>query len=312
MSQKTGRVTLFLVLAAISVAYLRNYLVTPHAATRMRFISDVLSNQSDPPYRYRLLVPFLEDNIANLCPSSSIRSQHLFGFTATFSPVFFLIYYLFHQLLRLYLTENSSLLGVLLLAVVIPVSVTGYLMEGDFLTLLLFILGFWCFHKEKDWAIPLIILLGTFNREQMLFLLVFYILYKASINQLRDKKTVLTVVASLLAWGAVFLGLRFILGFMPSRFTVLHHLKSNLNWDNFSNKITAIWLPVVFGFVVLAIASWRKTNRFFKLAFVSLGIYLLLFLLKGLLWELAKFLPAYLVLIPMALETITGEHTGKT
>ncbi|GAB4456985.1 MAG: hypothetical protein OHK0041_21910 [Anaerolineales bacterium] len=41
-------------------------------------------------------------------------------------------------------------------------------------------------------------------------------------------------------------------------------------------------------------------------------IYIAFFFINGNLWELAKFLPAYLILIPMSLQTLTGEIIHNT
>jgi len=45
---------------------------------------------------------------------------------------------------------------------------------------------------------------------------------------------------------------------------------------------------------------------------MSLTVYGVLFFFNGNMWELAKFLPAYLILIPMSLQTLTGEYIPET
>jgi hypothetical protein len=68
----------------------------------------------------------------------------------------------------------------------------------------------------------------------------------------------------------------------------------------------------VAGFVVLSIFAFKKSSGFYRLSFLSLLAYSVLFFLNGNIWELAKFLPAFLIMIPMGLQVVTGELMSNT
>jgi hypothetical protein len=56
------------------------------------------------------------------------------------------------------------------------------------------------------------------------------------------------------------------------------------------------------------VLAFKRSIRYFKLAFLSLGVYGALFFVNGNLWEMAKFLPAFIIMIPMGLQTLTGQY----
>ncbi len=184
-------------------------------------------------------------------------------------------------------------------------------MEGDFITLLFYVVGLNLILCRKDAYLPLVIGLGTFNREQMIFLVVFYAVHLISQQELFDKRNILVVSSCVGAYLAVFLGLRLYFGFKAGGHTMSVHIARNTDWYHVLRFILPLWLAEVAGFVVLCALAFKKTNTFFKLSFLSLGLYGLLFFLSGNLWELAKFLPAFLIMIPMSLQILTGEFADE-
>ena len=81
----------------------------------------------------------------------------------------------------------------------------------------------------------------------------------------------------------------------------------NLDFNNLLTLTIPLWLVVFFGFVFFSIKSFKKSIPFFKYAFIGLSLYLVAFFFRAYLWELAKFTPAFLILIPMTLQGLTGE-----
>ncbi|UCC45179.1 MAG: hypothetical protein JSU65_04490 [Candidatus Zixiibacteriota bacterium] len=281
----------------------------PHVAERIQFEEDILTGVKESPYQYRVLKPLLTRLIETVIAPvvASPRTRHILSHSIIVFACFLGIYYFFFAYLRHFFSVGNSIIGLLLLQAVIPLAVTGYYMAGDFITVLIYILGFLCFLHKKDHYLPLLILVGAFNREQVIFLLLLYLAYLYSVRQLLRKDKLLIVAASIIVYAIVFIGLRLYFGFKPSPFSIAHHLSNNTAMATLLTRTVPLWLAQIAGFLLLSLLSFKRSDLFFRLSLISLAFYVLAFFLKGNLWELAKFLPAYLILIPMTLQTLTGE-----
>lgn len=194
----------------------------------------------------------------------------------------------------------------MLLQAVIPLSVTGYYMEDDFITILFFVLGLNLMFAGKDAFLPLVVGLGTLNHEQTIFLVALYGIYLVSQRKV-NRRTVAVAAVSVAVFLLVFFGIRFYFGFKPTQYTIALHIAHNTDRHDLLFNILPLWLAEVAGFVVLCVLAFGRSGLFWKLSFASLALYTVAFLLNGNLWELAKFLPAFLIMIPMGLQTLTGE-----
>jgi hypothetical protein len=78
------------------------------------------------------------------------------------------------------------------------------------------------------------------------------------------------------------------------------------------SEIILLWIVLVVPFAILSLLSFNRSSMFFKCALISIGIYVIFFFFFGFLTQLAKFLPAYLILIPMSLQYLSDEYTGNS
>jgi len=214
-------------------------------------------------------------------------------------------------LLRSFFTGKTTLIGILLLQVVLPLSVTGYFMEGDFITLLFYLLALNLMLRRRDVYLPLLVGVATLNREQIIFVLVFYVIYLISQGRVFRKRSMLIVAASIAAFLLGFFAVRCHFGFPTTQYTIASAIAHNTNPHRLLRSIAPLWVAEVAGFAILSALAFQASNMFFKLAFLSLGLYSLLFFISGNLWELAKFLPAFLIMIPMSLQILTGEFVDE-
>ncbi len=305
MPLKKSTVLLCLILAAISTIYIAKWVILPNIDLRMQTTAEILAGEHEPPYQYRILKPLVARALTGMvAPFTTDRQAHVIASGVIAAVSFTGIFILFYTYLRRYFSHRTSLIGIIILQVVIPISVTGNYMIGDFITVLFYLIGLNLMVHRKDAYLPLVMLLGAFNRAQIIFLLVFYLAY---LFEQRTLRTHLHIVAQcVLAFIVGFISIRWYFGLQPTRFTIASHLDHNIQY--LIHSIAPRWLAQVAGFVVLSIMSWKKCGRYFALSFASLGLYFALFAIYGNLWEMAKFLPAFLVLIPMSLATLTGEE----
>lgn len=305
---------LILILAWISTVYIGFHLIQPNLSVRIAHEEKILSGNMEPPYQYRVIEPLIGRGLQTLLipalPDATAR--HLFSYMIMTFFVLCNAFFIFHWLLsRLSFQPPAALIGVILLQLVIPLSVTGFYMEGDFITLLFYLVGLSLMLQGYDLLLPVIIGAAVLNRDQIIFLLVFYWAYRLGHPKGITKRALLVTILSLGMFLISYLGLRYYFGFKNSQYTVQTHIANNTDLLNVL-WILWLWSAEVIGFIILCILAFRQSARFFRLSFLSLGMYITLFFLNGNLWEMAKFLPAFLVLIPMSLQVLAGHRIDES
>lgn len=312
MKNKTTLI-LLTTLALISTSYVSRTVILPHVAMRLDHVAKIFSNQQTPPYQYRIFKPlvgsFLETALFPIIPDRIWR--HVLAYELLSFITFLGIFFAFYTYLRMNFSISASLMGVLTLQAVIPLATTGYFMEGDFITLLFYLLGLLLIRQEKDGWLPVLLGVGALNREQIVFLLAWYLFYHIGRQTLTLRRIWLALM-SFLIWLAVFAGVRWYFGLKPSPYSPALHLASNTNLNRLVTSILPLWISNVAGFVILSALAYRKSDAFHRLAFLSLLAYAAFFFVYGNLWELAKFLPAYLIMIPMSIQALSGEWQHDT
>lgn len=273
---------------------------------RIAFEDAVLMGTAEPPYRFRLLWPAL-GRLGERVVALGIDSrhwQHCLAFGAMTIAVLVATTVLFHALLHRLFAPATALVGTLLLALAVPLSVTGYWVEDDFFTLLAFVAGMALLVRGRDAWLPPLVAVAALNREQAVFLAVLHAIFAAT----RTQRRWLPVLASFAAWGVTFAVVRWSVGAAPTRFTVGRHLAENADAYHLLRTTLPLWIAQFGVVAALAIASYRTSDRFFRCALLSLVPYIAAFAAFGDLWETAKFLPALVVLLPMAMQTLTAER----
>lgn len=307
-SEKAGvKVMLLLLVLALMSAWIHNKLTVKTEGfkpLRMEHHQGVLTGLIEPPYRFRVLAPAAAEGLQALLPSPGERdtdpkAERLDAAYFIIVFVSFLVTYgLFFRILRQWFRVSEALVGCLLLFAVIPLSITGFFSDDDFVTLALYVLGFALFMGGRDFLLPVIVLVGTFNREQIVFLVVFWLAYELAEGKLFRWRTLIVLLACVAAFLVPYEVLRHRRGNPPTLYTVRYHLENNL--QHFG-RLVRVWAVEVLPFVILALAGLRRAPRFFGYALATLPVYVLAFFLKGKMWELAKALPMYLILIPLSL-----------
>jgi len=256
------------------------------------------------PFRYSVLIPgagyILQKLIKPLAGSqarSFLYSYELINFFA-----FTLLFTLFYIFLKMFFSDITSTIGLFLFLAVIPLSMSGVWPEVGVLNFLFYALGFILMFKSKDQFLPLVFVVGMLNDESIIFLMVFYIINLISNKKLYAKKSIIVIILSVISCATVYGALRWKFGFPSNDKFFL----ASENFDNISS-IIQLWIAEAFMFIFLSVKAYNKSSKFFKWCLASLLIYIVLFFLLGNMNGFARFLPAYLILIPMSLQILTSE-----
>lgn len=299
---------LIILLTLISYKIVDDMWLTPHSVVRYEHQMSILKGEADYPFQYRVLKPtmgFALQKIIYLVAHNSYRAN-LYSYRIITFFAFLLIYTCFYYFLKMFFSDLTCMIGLLLLQIVIPLTINGKYGEGDFYTFLFYTIGLILIFKSKDYYLPLVFGIGILNREQIIFLMVFYVAYLISQKRLFTKKSYIVITLSVIACAIVCLALRWKFGW---KYTVVN--KNAIS--NITNiwPVIQLWAAEVLLFVILSLKAFKKSNQFFKLGLISLSAYITIYFFYGYMGELAKFLPAYLIFIPMSLETLTGESTNN-
>ena len=294
-----------ILLSIVSTSHVYTRIIYPYADVRIDFTQRILANEHFPPYKYRVLKPALYSVIQTILPIESERTRHIVSWIILVFVVFWLTFFLFYRFLEQMFPWPWPVIGLLFLYFIIPSTITGgYGAIGDFITLLFYIIGLILIFKHKDNLVPFVVAMGAFNREQIIWLIVFHFAYLVHTHRLI--KCYPTLVWSIIAYGIVFLGLRFGLGWDESKYTFELQVAKNLNMLNIFNRTIPIWLHIQIEVLfVLSIMVWSRSNKFFRISLLSLPVYIIFWFFFSNFWEMAKFLPALLILIPMSLQGLT-------
>lgn len=309
MSQRAAAAVLVASLALASAWYVLKRVIDPNLQARQGFVEHVLAGQAEAPYQYRVLHPLLGHTLEGALPEAlGARWRHSLAYGLLSLVYFAGAYGFFHAWMRSLYSPAVALLGTVLLAVPVPLAITGYIGEGDCLNLMAFALGFWLMARRHDAWLPVVVGAATLNRAQAVYLAVFYAAHLAASGELGRRRRLAILVACGAAFLAAYLGLRGWYGPRPNPYGIAFNVAHNTSPRTLREVVAPLWLSVVAGPALLAGVAFRRTTRFLRLSFLALGPYLVAFFLEGILLELAKFLPAFLVMIPMAVQTLTGER----
>lgn len=282
--------------------------IFPDVPLRMKIQNDILSGEMEAPYQFRIVKPVLGYSIQQVLSSfiSNPFKVHTLSYQIILFFCFFGIFYQFYKFLKRFFTDTTCMLGILLLGIVIPLGITSFWEDGDYYTLFFYAWGLNLIFDRKDYYLPFLILFGTLNRTQIVFILTFYVIFLFSNKELFRKKSFVIIGLSFASFLLAFYSLRLYFGFKINPYPVWHEIESN-----YSSRfiILQLWTEEIIVFLILSILAFKKSSRFFRLSLLSLIIYVIFFFFNSILSQLAKFLPAFLIMIPMSLQALTGEST---
>lgn len=297
---------LILLLTMISSQIISDRTIQPNVPKRMNIQDSILAGQYEAPYQYRILKSLLgefTEYFVSKVVHDPVKS-HVISFHIIIFIVFLGIFYLMYIYLKLFFSVNVCMIGMLLLQIVIPLGITSIWEEGDYITLLFYLIGFNLMFRSKEYLIPVVVLIGVLNRDQIIYILAFYVAFLIGDKRLFSKKGMAVILLSLTAYFITYFSMRLYFGFKINHYVT--EIQTSTNIDHWV-AILGLWIEQVFVFVILCIISYKKSSTFFRLSLLSLILYVVIFFFNSILSQVAKILPAYLILIPMSLQTLTGE-----
>ncbi len=241
------------------------------------------------PVQYRILTYALAEGLVRLgLPIHSAHEVWRVIFTT-------LSLFVFYKFLRRWFSPMLSLVGMFMLAAIIPLTYVYYMMGvTDPANMLVFFLAFWAMRERRDvWLIPLVGI-GMLNRETPILLPLFYAAVR--FGQPLRQWLPLFLITSGLAVG-VYLGLRVAYRPVCCDYGILEAI-----WVNLTD-----WRAYLDGIVVFNIGlwgawiGWRRRPEFLRRLSLMVPVFIVPYLVQGTMRESRYYLPVLAIVIPMVL-----------
>jgi hypothetical protein len=264
----------------------------------------IVTGTAADPFRYRVLVPYLE-NLAVTAASSAMPRPvafHRVDAVVNFALVALLLWAAWRYLSNWFGT-NAALVGALLVAATIPISLRQHFYAPySLLEPGLLLLGLDAIYRGRLGPAIAIALIATLNRETGMLVGV-ALLANAWSRRERLVPGVIVVIASAL----LVLVLRLWLGPAPTAIQVGDVAALNLSRDGLSTAAINVALFLGVSGWWLAAGGWRRTPEFVRSLWWLPVVYVPLYLVAAVWYEVRLLMPLYPVLLPAILAAIGNE-----
>lgn len=302
--------------AVVTLTY-HKLVEAPQAAARAELHASIIAGTAGSPYQYRVLVPFVVEAARRLmdfvmsAESALLFAYVLYDFIAIWA---FLI--LLGKLFATWFTGEQSLIGSLLVACLLPVSLRDHyyqpwsLLEATLFTAALLLMCRQREGVESAWrnylGLAAVVLVASLNRETAVFIPVAF----AAANfapprampreMVSRRKALLLTLGYLALWGVVFLALRWLRGPAEPVETIDSVLGRNLRPTALRNLFVNLGLflgPLWF----LTILGFRKAPIFVRRVAWVIPFYVVAVALWGVWYEVRLLMPLYPILVAFVL-----------
>ena len=256
------------------------------------------------PHQYRVLAPFLVQAVFNPQTDAAIRTAYVLAHAVAL-PAMFAALFLYW---RRWVSDVAALAGVLFVAAYSPLmfAVYGLSLNNPLEVILLCAGLLWLLSGRDGIVFAVIVAIGTLNRETAVILPIAYVCLRW--RNTRRLRLFLCAGGYFLAWAAVFVGVRAVIGHVPDQITVADVFKANTSspWHMTNAAINlGVTVPV---WVLAALGVRGADARLRRIALAGLP-YAALFAVFGLWNETRLLLPLFALWMPFALRYLS-ENRG--
>jgi hypothetical protein len=269
------------------------------------YIDGVTNHTYPGPYVYRTLIPTSISFIHLIVPSvDAISIDFVFKIV-----LLFLCQITFFSYQRLFFKSTESFFGVALLDVLLGFSLVQtegptLIETADLLNLLVFLLAFIFIYHGYFKSFCVVLILGTLNRETTFFLPLVFL----AVNRITRKFLFLTLIA-FLAVAIPYCGLHLFIHPPISAWLTFDAMSHNLplfGKSEISQIVAAnVHLLILLGpLSLIAIYKFSSHPVFLRSVSLIVPLFILLHYIVGIIMEARLWMPMYIILIPLAIDTL--------
>lgn len=259
----------------------------------------IIAGEAGSPYRYRILSPLLAEALTPFIPSAPIVANAS-AYTLLHAIMFPLMFAAVYRWLRVWLSPDRALIGVLVFAVLLPLGMYVYFLSAySVLEVILFSVGLLMLIRPRvnPVAFGVLVVLATLNRETA------FVLPVALFAVTRNWRMALGIGA---LWGITYAALRLVFGSAEHIVTLPYLWQQNTGeYLAYALLHNAFMLPMWIG----AALNYRRAHPVLQRLLIVAAVYMPFALVWGQWYEVRLQWLMLPLLLPLALEG--GAYVGR-
>ncbi len=223
----------------------------------------IVSNTIGYPYKYRVLNPY----IANI--SFSVfkmvlpeKAPFLLAYFIENILVYSFLLFAFFKFLGLFFDDTGTAIGLLLFAMLVPLSLTWWDNLGDMTTAGMMSLGFYFINSNKVKYLYPIIFIGAFNELQIVLLILFYFFSKRS--NLTNKKVWINCIALTALFFAAYYIIYLIRGGQAGTGDFKWYFTKDLPFNISKKDWIILWVIMITPYIFFAAKDFKTKPEFLR------------------------------------------------
>jgi len=285
----------------------------PNYELKLTRHTTIINNTIEYPYKYRLLNPYITQIwISALSTVIPDKPAFIAAYTLQNVIIFAFMLFCLMKFFRLWFDDTGAVIALLLFAVLVPLSLTGYDILGDMTTAGIMALGFYFINTSKIKLLYPLVFIAAFNELQLILLIAFYFFSKLS--NLKDKavwlNSIFLTLTFLAAYGLIYL----LRGGSAGGSEVNWYFTKDAAFNIAHKDWMLLWFLMIAPFIYFVFKGFKSKPEFLKnSAVIVLPLfYFGAFFFIARLREIDKALTIFTILIPLALYTIIPKHIKDT
>jgi len=281
----------------------------PNYDLKLKRHASIIDNSAEYPYKYRLLNPYMANASFSLFKTVlPEKASFLLAYTIQNIIIYFFLLFMTANFFKLFLDEMGAAVGVLIFAVLVTLSLTGYDTLGDMTTAGLMALGFFLINTGRVLYLYPLVFIGSFNELQIIILILFYFCGKK--NNVKSPKvwlhSVMLTVTFMLAYAILYL----IRGGEAGSGDFVWFFTKDASFNLSHPDFILLWAIMIIPLLYFALKGLKSKPEFLKrnLLVTLPAFYIFAFFFIARMREIDKALTIFLILIPLALLTLLPNH----
>jgi len=236
------------------------------------------------------------------------KASFLLAYSIQNIIIYFFMFFMAANFFVLFLDEIGTAVGVLIFAVLVPISLTGYDTLGDMTTAGLMALGFFLINTGRILYLYPLVFIGTFNELQIIILIMFYFFGKK--NNIKSGNVWLHSIMLTVTFVLTYAIIYFIRGGEAGSGDFVWFFTKDASFNLAHPDFILLWAIMIIPLLLFAVKGLKSKPEFLKrnLLITLPAFYIFAFFFIARMREIDKALTIFLVLIPLALLTLLPNH----
>jgi len=305
-----NKIYFIVIFSSVILAYYQSVRIdAPNYDLKFKRHETIINNTIEYPYKYRLLNPYIA-NIWFAALRAIISEKAAFLIANFIQNVFvfgFMLIALF-RFFRLWFDDTGAIAALLLFAILVPLSLTGYDTLGDMTTAGIMALGFYFINTGKDKLLFPLLFIGAFNELQAILLIAFY--FFGERTNFKNKKIWVNCILLALTFTGAYAVIYLIRGGAAGGEEVKWYFTKDASFNISHKDWVVLWLLMLAPLLYFVLRDFKAKPEFLKRsAMIVLPLfYFGAFFFVARLREIDKALTIFTILIPLALYSILPKH----